>query len=288
MPTSADPPFVPPFAPRPALMRSRSFTFYWCARTSTNGAYQMQAVAVGWQIYELTNNPFDLGLVGLVQFVPIVVLSLLIGQIADHYDRRAVVRVCQIAKGLAAAALAIGTASGWLGRDAILAILFVSGVARAFETPTLHTLVPGLVPPELLPRAIAASATATQTAIICGPAIGGLIYLLGPTAVYVTCAVIFFMASVLISLIELRSKPPEKKPVSLHTLLAGFAYVWGRPILLGALLLDLFAVLLGGVTALLPIFARDILQAGQAGPLVLGLLRSAPAQIGRASCRERV
>jgi MFS family permease len=270
-------PANPSLDSRPALMRSRSFTFYWCARTSTNGAYQMQAVAVGWQIYELTNNPFDLGLVGLVQFVPIVVLSLLIGQIADHYDRRAVVRVCQIAKGLAAVALAIGTIGGWLGRDAILAILFVSGVARAFETPTMHTLVPGLVPPELLPRAIAASATATQTAIICGPAIGGLIYLLGPTAVYGTCAVIFFMASVLIGLIELRSKPPEKRPVSLDTLLAGFAYVWGRPILLGALLLDLFTVLLGGVTALLPIFARDILQTGQAGPLVLGLLRSAPA-----------
>jgi MFS family permease len=277
MPAPADPPFAPPFASRPALMRSRSFAFYWCARTATNGAFQMQAVAIGWQIYELTNNPFDLGLVGLVQFVPIVVLSLLIGQIADHYDRRAVARACQIAKGLAAAALAIGTAGGWLGRDAILAVLFVSGVARAFETPTMHTLVPGLVPPELLPRAIAASATATQTAIICGPAIGGLIYFLGATAVYATCAAIFFAASVLISLIELRIKPSEKKPVSLETLLAGFSYIRGRPILLGALLLDLFAVLLGGVTALLPIFARDILQAGQAGPLVLGLLRSAPA-----------
>src|SRR5215470_17781006 len=102
---------------------SRSFAFYWCARTSTNAAFQMQAVAIGWQIYELTNNPFDLGLVGLVQFVPIVLLSLLIGQIADHYDRRAVVRVCQIVKGLAAIALAIGSFGGWLGRDAILAVL---------------------------------------------------------------------------------------------------------------------------------------------------------------------
>ena len=260
--------------PPPALMRSRSFAFYWCARTSTNGAYQMQAVAIGWQIYELTDNPFDLGLVGLVQFVPIVVLSLLIGQIADHYDRRAVVRACQIAKGLAAAALAIGTAGGWLGREAILAILFVIGVARAFETPTMHTLVPSIVPPQLLPRAIAAAATATQTAIICGPALGGLIYFFSPTAVYATCSAVFLAASVLVSLIELRLQPPEKKPVSLQTLLAGFAYIRGRPVLLGALLLDLFAVLLGGVTALLPIYARDILQAG---PLGLGLLRSAPA-----------
>ena len=262
---------------RGVTLWSRSFAFYWCARTSTNGAYQMQAVAVGWQIYELTNNPFDLGLVGLVQFIPIVVLSLLIGQIADHYDRRVVVRACQIAKGLAALALAIGTFGGWLGRDSILTILFVSGVARAFETPTMHTLVPGLVPKELLPRAIAAAVTATQTAIICGPALGGLIYFFGATAVYSTCAAAFFAASILISMIELQSAPPERKPVTLETVLAGFAYIRGRPILLGALLLDLLAVLLGGVTALLPIFARDILQAGAAGPFVLGLLRSAPA-----------
>jgi MFS family permease len=246
----------------------------------------MQAVAIGWQIYELTNNPFDLGLVGLVQFVSIVVLSLLIGQIADHYDRRAVVRACQIVKGLAAVALAIGTAGGWLGRDAILAILFVSGVARAFETPIMHTLVPGLVPPGLLPRAIAASATATQTAIICGPALSGLIYYcssryfgpqFGPLSVYATCALIFVVASMLISMIDLKLKLPERKPVSLQTLFAGFAYIRGRPILLGALLLDLFAVLLGGVTALLPIYARDVLQSGEDGPLILGLLRSAPA-----------
>jgi MFS family permease len=261
------------------LLWSRSFAFYWCARTSTNGAYQMQAVAVAWQIYDLTNDPFDLGLVGLVQFVPIVLLSLVIGQIADHYDRRAVIRTCQIVKGLAAVALAIGSARGWLGRDLILAILFVSGTARAFETPTMHTLVPGLVPRPLLPRAIAATVTATQTAIICGPAVGGLVYsrLGGATAVYVICTIVFFAASVLISLVAPQATPSERKPVSLQSLLAGFAFIRGRPILLGALLLDLFAVLLGSVTALLPVFARDVLHAGEDGPFVLGLLRSAPA-----------
>jgi MFS family permease len=270
-------PSPPAFDSESSLLRSRSFVFYWCARTSTNAAFQMQAVAIGWQVYELTNNPFDLGLVGLVQFVPIVVLSLLIGQIADRYDRRALVRACQIAKGLAALALAIGTAGGWLGRDAILAILFVSGVARAFETPIMHTLVPSFVPPVLLPRAIAASVSATQTAVICGPAIGGLVYFFGATAVYASCAFAFFTAAVLISLIVMQHKPLEKRPVTLQSVLAGFAYIQSRPILMGALLLDLFTVLLGGVTALLPIFARDILQAGEAGPLVLGLLRSAPA-----------
>jgi MFS family permease len=267
-----------PFAPQSSLMRLRPFTFYWFARTSTNGAYQMQTVAIGYQIYELTNNPFDLGLVGLVQFVPIVLLSLLIGQIADHYDRREIVRICQIAKTLAAAALAIGTVGGWLNREGFLAILFVTGVARAFDTPIMHTLLPGLVPPQLLPRAIAASATATQTAVICGPALSGLIYYkLGPVAVYATCAAIFFVAGVLISLMQFQLDPPVRRPVTLQSLFAGFTYISGRPVLLGALLLDLLAVLLGGITALLPIYARDVLQSGEDGPLILGLLRSAPA-----------
>src|SRR5713101_1617874 len=163
--------------PKP-LLWSRSFAFYWCARTSTNGAYQMQAVAIGWQIYDLTNDPFDLGLVGLVQFFPLVALSLVIGQVADRFDRRIVIAICQVGKALAALALAVGTARGSLDRDAILAILFLSGTARAFEMPTVHALLPGIVPVTLLPRAIAASATAQQTAVICGPSIGGLLYTL--------------------------------------------------------------------------------------------------------------
>src|SRR6188472_1211303 len=172
--------------PSPALLGHRSFVAYWCARTATNGAYQMQAVAVGWQIYELTGSAFDLGLVGLVQFFPVVVLGLLIGHIADRYDRRVVVGTCQIIKALAAAAFAVGTLGGFLTREVMLAILFVSGTARAFETPTMHTLVPGIVPPALLQRAIAASSTAGQTAIIAGPAVGGLLYVLGASTVYLT------------------------------------------------------------------------------------------------------
>jgi MFS family permease len=262
----------------PALRRLHSFAYYWCARTATNGAYQMQVVAIGWQVYDLTNDPFDLGLVGLVQFLPILLFSLAIGQVADRYDRRAVVRICQIVKTLAAAALAAGTFGGWLGRDAILAVLFVTGVARAFDTPTMHALVPGLVPAEMLPRAIAAAATATQTAVICGPAVGGAIYYVaGPVAVYATCAATFFGAAVLLGLLRLKLAAPERRPVTLKTLLAGFDYIRSRPILLGALSLDLLTVLFGSVAALLPIFARDVLQSGESGPLVLGLLRSAPA-----------
>ncbi len=261
-----------------SLSRSPSFVYYWGTRVSTNGAYQMQAVAVGWQIYELTDNPFDLGLVGLVQFVPIVLLSLLIGQAADHYDRRMVVLVCQIVKALAAFALAIGTFSGWLNREAFLSILFVTGVARAFDTPTMHAMLPGLVPAMLMPRAVAASATATQTAVISGPAIGGLIYYqFGPIATYATCAGIFFVAGALTALTRLSLDRPVRKGVTLQTLFAGFEYIRTRPVLLGALLLDLLAVLLGGVSALLPIYARDVLQSGDNGPQILGLLRSAPA-----------
>jgi len=266
--------------PRPAaasLTQHRSFVLFWCARTLTNGAYMMQGVAVGWQIYELTNDPFDLGLVGLVQFVPLVAFALVIGQVADLFDRRVVVAACQVGKALAALALALGTARGWLTRDAMLAVLFLSGTVRAFEIPTIHALLPGLVPTMLLPRAIAASASAQQTAVICGPSIGGLLYAtFGAATVYATCAVVFVAASVLISLVRSRADAPksERKPISLETLFAGFAYIRSRPILLGAISLDLFAVLLGGVTALLPIYARDILQAG---PWALGVLRSAPA-----------
>jgi MFS family permease len=262
-------------AARPRLTGHRAFALYWCARTATAGAYQMQAVAIGWQVYELTGSALDLGLVGLVQFVPIVVLSPLIGQAADHFDRRALARTCQIVKALVAGALAFATFTGLIGRDGILALLFVTGTARAFETPTLHALLPALVPAPLLPRAIAAAATANQTAIICGPALGGLLYALGATAVYGTCTVVFLAASILVSLLP---RPPrqtgERQPVSFATVFAGFAYIREKPVLLGAVSLDLFAVLLGGVTALLPIYARDILATG---PWGLGLLRSAPA-----------
>ena len=247
---------------------------FWCARTFTNGAFMMQGVAVGWQIYDLTNNPLDLGLVGLVQFFPLIAMSIIAGQVLDLFDRRVIAGVCQIGKALAALLLAVGTAQGWLGREAMFAILFLSGTARAFEIPTMHSLLPGIVPVTLLPRAIAASATAQQTAVICGPSIGGLMYAFGPTAVYATCTLVFVAASALIGLIQVAPRPEQRKPVTLATVFAGFRYIRHQPIVLGAISLDLFAVLLGGVTALLPIYARDILEAG---PWALGLLRSAPA-----------
>jgi MFS family permease len=258
----------------PSLLRHRSFVLFWCARTSTSGAYQMQAVAIGWQLYDMTNDPFDLGLVGLMQFFPVVVLALVIGQTVDHFDRRVIAATCQVVKALCAILFALGTLQGWLDRGSILGLVLITGTARAFEAPTLHTIVPGLIPRSLLPRAIAASATAQQTAIVCGPALGGFLYAFGPATVYLLCTVIFIAASILIGFVQGNHRPNERKGLSFETLFAGFAYIGKNPILLGAISLDLFAVVLAGVTALLPIYARDILGTG---PWGLGLLRSAPA-----------
>ncbi len=237
-------------------------------------AYQMMSVAIGWQVYDMTNSPLDLGFVGLIQFVPVILGTLVIGHVADHYDRRKVVRACQLGNALGAAVLAVGSLSGWLSVGVIFCIVLVTGTCRAFEGPTLHTLVPSIMPPAILSRAIAAGATAQQTAVIAGPALGGFLYIFGPNVVYLTCLAGFLTASVLVSLIRLERPPKEKKPITLETIFAGFHYIRSRPILLGAISLDLFAVFLGGVTALLPIYARDILQTGPEG---LGLLRSSPA-----------
>src|SRR5262245_59302792 len=258
----------------PRLIRHRPFVLFWCARTFTNGAYMMQTVAVGWQLYDLTHNPFDLGLIGMTQFLPLMLFSLVIGHVADRFDRRIIASSAQAVKAVSALLLALGSASHWLTRETMLTVLFVFGTARAFEIPTIHALLPGIVPTLLLPRAVAASVTAQQTAVICGPSLGGLLYGLGPAVVYATCTLVFAMAGVLFARLPGIQRREAREPLSLTTLFAGFAYIRSRPILLGAISLDLFAVLLGGVTALLPIYASDILHAG---PWALGVLRSAPA-----------
>jgi MFS family permease len=261
-------------AASPSLLQHRSFVWLWCTRTSTTAAFHMQGVAVGWQLYEMTNDPVDLGIVGLIQFLPLVVLNLVVGQVTDRYDRRNIMRVCQVIKMIMVGMMALGTAMGWLGREVMFAILLVISTARAFEMPVMQALLPGIVPTSILPRAIAASATAQQTAIIGGPAIGGVLYLLGPVTVYATCGLVYAIAGVLVSFIALIRDAKDKRPVTLESVFAGFAYIWNRKILLGVMSLDLFVVMVGGVTALLPIFARDVLETG---PWGLGLLRSAPA-----------
>ena len=264
---------IPDPAPTSSLLRYQPFAFYWLARTSTTVALQMQGVAVGWQMYDLTHDPFDLGLVGLTQFIPAALLVLVAGHAADRYDRRLIVRVCQILAGLAVAMLAVGTAYGWLTRDAILAIVFVIGAARAFEATTMQTLLPAIVPRPMLARATAASSTATQLAVIAGPAIGGLIYAVSPVLVYALCCLLYFAAALLMSLMRIERIASTREPVSFAVLFAGFNYIRHNPIILGAISLDLFAVILGGATALLPVFAHDVFKMGPEG---LGLLRAAP------------
>ena len=260
-------------APPPSLRGHRPFALYWVSRVSSTIALQMQAVAVAWQMYDITHNPLDLGLVGLIQFIPAALFVLVAGHVADRYDRRKIVRICQITSGLATATLAIGTAGGWLTREALLAIVFVTGSARAFEQTTLTTLLPGIVPVSLLSRATAAGASATQIAVIGGPAMGGLLYAVSPVLVYALCCTLYFSSSILIGNVKVERNATSREPISLAVLFAGFRYIRHNPVIFGIISLDLFAVILGGVYALLPVFARDIFHAG---PWGLGLLRASP------------
>ena len=255
-------------------MRHRPFALFWCARVSSVIAFQIQGVAVGWQIYALTGSAWYLGLVGLAQFLPMFLLTLVVGHVADRYDRRRVARICQIVEVAAAGMLAAGSFSGWQSKESILVIMLIAGAARAFEYPTMHALVPTLVPSFLIPRAVAWSASASQSASIIGPALGGLLYAFGPTTAYATSSLLFLAASSFIAFIRVERTMPGREPPSLRSLFAGIAFIRSQPVILGAISMDLFAVLLGGATALLPVYARDILLTG---PWGLGLLRAAPA-----------
>ncbi|MCP3019188.1 MFS transporter [Cupriavidus basilensis] len=258
-----------------SVFRDPSFRLFWFARLCTTIGYQIFTVAVGWQIYDLTRDPFMLGMVGLVQFLPSVMLLLMSGHVADRFDRRLIVRTCQTLEALIAVSMAVASLSGWITRDHIFVFVALIGATRAFETPTLQALLPSVVTPRMFPRAVALSSSATQTAIIIGPALGGFAYVAGPGVVYAISATLFAVAACLVTALKLRQAAQRlTTPVSIATLFAGFSYIRGRPVLLGAISLDLFAVLLGGATALLPIYARDILHTG---PWGLGLLRSSPA-----------
>jgi MFS family permease len=257
-----------------SLRRHPAYVRYWFARVASGFAFQMLSVAAGWQIYDLTHRVFDLGLIGLVQFVPSLLLVLPAGHIADHYDRRRIVLACVIVECLAIALLAVASARSNFGEVAILATLFAIGVARAVEFPTAMALAPALVPAGLFPRAAAAGAAAAQTAMIAGPALGGFVYVAGAHVVYGIAALLFLAAAFLISSVRYERPPQPREPPTLRSLFAGMTFMRAQPVVFGAISLDLFAVLLGGATALLPVFARDILHTG---PWGLGLLRAAPA-----------
>jgi MFS family permease len=250
------------------------YALYWYARLAATLATQIHIVGVGWQVYELTGNPMDLGLVGLVQFLPAMLLLFVSGPVADRYDRRTILVVFRVAEGVAAAGLAYATWGGFVSRELIFLFVFVIGTARAFEMPAAQSLLPSLLPPEILSRGIALSSSANQAATIVGPAIGGFLYVAGPQAVYGTSAALFLVGAALVAGVRDRRDGGTLQKVTLEYVFAGIGFIRRHPTLLGAISLDMFAVLLGGATALLPIYARDILGAG---PWGLGLLRSAPA-----------
>lgn len=231
-------------------------------------------VIVAWQMYDITRSAYDLGLVGLAQFVPALALCLIVGQVADRFDRRLILVGCLLVQFCVALVLIAGTLGGWLGRDVILFASLGLGTARAFQQPTQQALLPALVPRDALPRALALASAAMQTATIAGPAIGGFIYVAGAARVYGTCAVMSLFAIAMVCLIRHPHASVAREPVTLKSLFAGIGFIWSRQEVLGAISLDLFAVLFGGATALLPVFARDVLHTG---PWGLGLLRSAPA-----------
>lgn len=252
----------------------RTFAMLWGARILSTVAFQVQVVAIGWQIYALTGRALDLGLIGLSQFIPMVLLTLVVGQVADRFNRAAVIGICQAIEATAALALTLGVMGEWLGRNGILAIVAVVGSARAFEAPTMAALMPGLVPQSVVHRATAWFASATQSAQIVGPALGGVLYGLTPVAAYGLAAVLFATAAGLAIAIGTPPHTRAGEPLTLSSIFSGVAFIRSQPLLFGTLSLDLFAVLFGGATALLPIYARDILQTG---PWGLGLLRSALA-----------
>jgi len=244
------------------------------AGIASSFGFQMLSVAVGWQIYATTGRAFDLGLIGLVQFIPSVLLALPAGHAADQFDRRRIVLYGQIGEFFAIVALTALTLLHGIHEVGILALVLVIGIAKAFEFPATQSMLPALVPPAILPRALALNASVGQVATIVGPALGGLLYVAGPGVVYAAAAGLYLGAAALMTRLRYVQVPVRREPATVKLVFAGVDFIRQRPDVLGVISLDLFAVLLGGATALMPIFARDILHTG---PWGLGLLRAAPA-----------
>ncbi len=257
-----------------AAFRHRDFVLYGGSRFLSALAIQMQNVGVGWLVYELTRDPLALGLVGLAGFLPAICLALVTGHVADRFDRRAVLLVCFTVTTASAAGL---FAHAWTGSTMvwpIYALILLYGTARAFANPAGQALLPNLVPAAQFQNAVAWNSSMWQTATIIGPALGGVLYAFGATVVFGAAAVSFALTASLVAAIGHRGASARREKASWSSLIAGISFIRSRPAILGAISLDLFAVLLGGATALLPIFARDILMVG---PWGLGLLRSMPA-----------
>jgi MFS family permease len=260
--------------PEISLWRHPALTRYLYVRVAASVALQIQVVAVGWQMYALTGSPFRLGLIGLVQFIPAICLFPFTGHVADRFDRRWVTFIAEVAEAAAVAVLAIASLAGHLTPNLLLAMAFVVGTGRAFEQPSVQTVLPNIVPARVLPNAVAASTSGSQTAVVAGPALGGILVALSPTIVFTVCAVIWVTAGVAMITVKMQRTKTIRPSLDLTTLFSGVVFIARHKVVLGAILLDMLAVLLGSVMALLPIFARDIFVIG---PLGFGILRAAPA-----------
>ncbi|WP_439523274.1 MFS transporter [Marivita sp.] len=257
-----------------AVFRHTGFARYWLALILTGFALQMQTVAVGWQVYAVTGDPFDLGLIGLSQFAPALALVLVTGTVSDRYSRRLILGICLALMAGCAGALLVLSIKGFSVVWPVFVILAIFGGARAFYNPARQSIIPNLVPKPELSRAIAVVSTGQQVSTIGGPAVGGLLFGLAPEAAYGATLVALVAAAVLFLSIPQPRQIKSGKSVDWQTLNAGFRYIWSEKVVLGAISLDLFAVLLGGAVALLPVYAADILQVGPTG---LGFLRAAQA-----------
>ena len=265
---------------RLGVLRNRNLAFYLSARFLATLAVQMQSVAIGWQVYQITGSLFDLGLIGLAQFAPFLVLILWAGHVADRYNRRIIVMLCMAVQLVCSSLLIAFTASGSQVVWPVFAILVVFGSARAFMMPASQAVLKNLVPDREFSQAVALGSSTMHVAMILGPIVGGLLYVFGAQTVHMISAALLTLAVLLMSRTRSIQQIINKAPVSLSTLLEGLRFVRSRPIVLGAISLDLFAVLFGGATALLPAYAHDVLQAGPTG---LGFLRTAPGA-GAALC----
>jgi len=265
-----------------AVLRNRDFRLFVVARFFAGIAAQMLVIAVGWQVYHLTGRLLDLGLIGLSQFLPFVVFALIAGHAADRFDRRSILLLCALLQLVCSALLFMFALSRIAHTGPIFAVLAFLGIARAFQMPTAQSFMPNLVPVELLPTAVAINSSSFQVATIAGPSLGGVVYsfaqstsgaLGGAGWTYLGAGLLLLLSLPMLALIRRRGPVRAAAPVSADHLLQGMRFVWRRKTVLGALSLDLFAVLFGGATALLPAFTRDVLHAG---PAVFGYLRSAP------------
>ncbi|OBZ95619.1 MFS transporter [Pararhizobium polonicum] len=257
------------------VFRHVAFRYYFASRFLSTFAIQVISVAVGWQVYDVTRDAFSLGLIGLVQFMPALLLFPVTGSVADRYSRRMIFGICCLVGLAASAGLAILAMPGCFSLPLIYALLLVLGIMRAFLNPAMQSLAPSLVPAQNLASAVAWMSSSAKTAQIVGPVAGGFIYLLGAVAPYLASTVLFALASLTVfAITETVERTTAKAAANWETLTAGLRYIMTEKVVLGAVSLDMFAILLGGAVALMPVFASDVLQLG---PSTLGLLRGAPA-----------